>query len=240
MIYADLGKRIIALIIDDFVISLICGLIFVPLVFINFVIAIAISPFVPFLYFVLMEGGGWHATFGKKAVGIFVADFKGVGISYSTAILRTLCKVLSGAFFCIGYLMGFFSEQKQCLHDMLAQTYVFEGSPSYYDDYYDSAPKLVCIKGPAAGRTYAIGEGGILIGRDSLNCQVVLKAKNVSRNHCLITYNSASDMFVVSDRNSSYGTFLANGSKIKPSEPVALRSGERFYVAAQDNLFEVR
>jgi hypothetical protein len=83
---------------------------------------------------------------------------------------------------------------------------------------------------------------GIVIGRDSVSCQVVLPANhaNVSRTHCVVTYNPSSGMFVINDRKSSYGTFLANGTKIPYNQPTALRSGDRFYVATPDNMFEVR
>jgi hypothetical protein len=192
-----------------------------------------------------MEGSSWHATVGKHAMGLYVGDENGEGIHYSTAILRYICKIFSGLFFGIGYLMGFFNPAKQCLHDMMAKTYVYEGIPriiGYGFDGVRGVPELVCVKGPLAGATYQIPDGGLVIGRDSVSCQVVIPAsqQNVSRIHCFITYNPISGLYVLSDRNSSYGTYLANGSKVFYNKPAALRRGEQFYLVSPDNTFEVR
>lgn len=78
------------------------------------------------LYFVGFESGRWQATIGKKLLGIKVGDFEGKRISIGKAILRLFGKWISGQILLIGYLMAFFTEKKQALHDFLAGTFVFE------------------------------------------------------------------------------------------------------------------
>ena len=248
MNYGDLGKRMVASILDSiflFVIGLFVGWISVlsglwPLVWI-------LSPLINWLYYILMEGGSAHATLGKKIMGLYVADEDGRGITYSKAVLRVLGKMLSGLTFGIGLLLCFFNDSKQCLHDMIAKTYVLNGTeaPHGNGDFLGQAagmPQLVGISGPMAGRVFSLGGEGLMIGRDHLSCHVVIPSayRSVSRTHCFITFNPASGMFILNDRQSTAGTYLMNGSRVPASQPIALRSGDRFYVATQENTFEVR
>ncbi len=249
MHYGDLGKRIIAVIIDSIILSLIgfiLGLIF------SFA-GVLIAPIVSWLYYIFMEGGGWHATIGKKFMGLYVADGSGKGISYSTAILRLIGKILSGLTLGIGYLIGFFNEEKQCLHDMIAKTYVLEEQPKVINAYperanvnninnYERLPEIVGVNGPLAGMIYQVTDNGLIMGRDSVSCQIVIPASQdkVSRIHCYITFNAMSGMFIINDRNSTHGTYLVNGKRISYAQPVALKSGDRFYLATPENTFEVR
>lgn len=239
MNYGDLGKRFVAYLIDSVVLAAVYAIITAVIYYYFYfgIAAIIISPFIPLAYFTIMEGSGWHATLGKRAMGLYVADENGNGITYSKAILRSIGKILSSMIFGIGYIIGFFSEEKQCLHDMIAKTYVLNGKADTA-----GSPRLICVNGPFAGMIYSVPSGGLIIGRDSISCQVILPSsqKNVSRVHCLLTYNPMSKMFVLSDHNSSLGTFLNNGTRVMYSKPVALKSGDRFYLASRDNLFEVQ
>ena len=239
MNYGDLGKRLVAYLIDSVILAVIYSIIWVVIYWYFYlgIAALIISPFIPLAYFTIMEGSGWHATLGKRAMGLYVADEHGNGITYSKAILRSLGKILSSMILGIGYIIGLFSEEKQCLHDMIAKTYVLNGKAAD-----GGGPRLICVNGPLAGMIYAVPNGGLIIGRDSISCQVILPSsqKNVSRVHCLLTYNPMSKMFVLSDHNSTLGTFLDNGTRVMYSNPAALRSGDRFYLASRENLFEVR
>lgn len=258
MYYGDLGKRIVASIIDSIILGIIGFLLGLVLSFAGVIVA----PLASWLYFILMEGGSWHATVGKRVMGLYVAYEDGSGITYATAILRMIGKLLSGLILGIGYLMGFFNEQKQCLHDMIAKTYVLSGQPSANANFnrvyannvngyanqninvgnYDRVPELVGINGPLAGMIYKINDGGLIIGRDTISCQVVVPSTQgkVSRIHCYVTYNPMSGMFVLNDRNSTHGTYLANGNRVSYAQPAALKSGDRFYLATPENTFEVR
>ena len=79
-------------------------------------------------YFVGLESSRWQATVGKKILQIRIGDSEGKRISIGKAILRLFGKWISGQILLIGYLMAFFTKNKQALHDFLAATFVFENS----------------------------------------------------------------------------------------------------------------
>lgn len=236
--YGDLGKRFVASFIDGIIVTCMSFLILlIPIV------GLFIAPIAGWLYYILLEGGNGHATLGKKIMGLYVADKNGNGITYSTAILRLLGKFLSSLILGIGYLMSLFNDEKQCLHDMLAKTYVLNGTPVKGDGGgKGGTPVLVGANGPLAGMVYPVGADGVLIGRDNLSCQVVIPSAYaaVGKAHCHVTYNTASGMFVLNDRGSTNGTFLENGTRVNYAQSVALKSGDRFYLATPDVMFEVR
>lgn len=248
MNYGDIGKRIVAAIIDSVIVSILVWV----MVYILFVTGVwtvfwnpgsmVLSPLVGWLYYILMEGGSMHATIGKRAMDLYVADANGIGITYSDAILRVIGKILTAFTLGIGFVVCLFNDQKQCLHDMVAKTYVLGGSavPSYGGS--SGGPKLVCVNGPLAGMVYNVGSSGVIIGRDHVSCQIVIPSSyaSVSRVHCYVTYNPASGMFVLNDRNSTHGTYLANGRRVIYSQPAALSRGDRFYLATPNITFEVR
>ena len=75
-------------------------------------------------YFASMESGERQATYGKSIMGIAVVDENGNQISFARATGRHFAKGISGAIFCIGYLMAIFTPKKQALHDYICQTLV--------------------------------------------------------------------------------------------------------------------
>ena len=79
------------------------------------------------LYFALCESSVWQATLGKRALGIRVTDLNGQRISFMRATGRYFGKLLSAFFFCVGFLMVAWTQRKQGLHDLLAQTLVLNG-----------------------------------------------------------------------------------------------------------------
>lgn len=253
MYYGDLGKRIIASIIDGIILCM-CSFV---LILMFGLFGCVIAWIGGWLYYILMCGGNWHATLGKRIMGLYLADEYGNGISYSTAFVRRLCEYLSSLILCIGYLIAFFTDKKQALHDILAGTYVMTGKAeehcnnfNNYNNYnnnfdnggYGRMPEIVGVSGPLSGMVYQVDQKGVLIGRDDVSCQVVLpdSQNKVSRVHCYVTFNQMSGMFVLSDRNSTHGTYLLNGTRVSIQHPAALKSGDRFYVATRDNTFEVR
>lgn len=77
-------------------------------------------------YFAGMESSPLRATIGKLAVGLYVTDMQGRRISFSKATGRFFGKLLSGAILCIGFMMAGWTEKKQGLHDMMADTLVLQ------------------------------------------------------------------------------------------------------------------
>jgi uncharacterized RDD family membrane protein YckC len=76
------------------------------------------------LYFAIMESSKSQASVGKMALGIKVTDMNGERIPFGKALLRSIGKIISGMIMYIGYIMAAFTEKKQGLHDMIANTLV--------------------------------------------------------------------------------------------------------------------
>jgi uncharacterized RDD family membrane protein YckC len=77
------------------------------------------------LYGAVFLSGTWKATPGKKLLAIHVVDLNGNRISFWRAVGRSAGQFLSAIFF-IGYIMAFFTKDKQALHDLMAGTLVIK------------------------------------------------------------------------------------------------------------------
>ena len=96
------------------------------------------------------------------------------------------------------------------------------------------------VSGFFAGKTIEMQSGRpLIIGRDPQQAQLVFPAdmNEISRVHCMVTFDAASQTFTVEDRSTN-GTFFVNGQKINGQ--ARLRSGERFYLSDPAHLFELR
>jgi uncharacterized RDD family membrane protein YckC len=76
------------------------------------------------LYYSIMESSKYQGSIGKIAMGIKVVDLNGNRVSFGTAFIRSIGKLISSTIMHIGYLMAAFTEKKQALHDMIASTLV--------------------------------------------------------------------------------------------------------------------
>lgn len=79
---------------------------------------------ITWFYYALMQSSAKQATIGKMALGIKVTDVNGERLTFARASLRYFSKILSNLFLMIGYIMAGFTEKRQALHDMIANTYV--------------------------------------------------------------------------------------------------------------------
>jgi uncharacterized RDD family membrane protein YckC len=91
------------------------------------VISTLISFVAGWLYNAVMESSDKQATFGKQAMGLIVMDTNGYRISFGRATGRYFAKILSGVILYIGFVMIAFTDRKQGLHDMIADTLVVKG-----------------------------------------------------------------------------------------------------------------
>lgn len=98
---------------------------------------------------------------------------------------------------------------------------------------------LYGLSGPLSGRKFSI-ETVATIGRDGSRCNVTfpIEQPGVSGLHCEIKVNGGS--LYLTDRGSSYGTFLSDGTKLDANTPVILTSGSKFWIGSKENLFEVK
>jgi uncharacterized RDD family membrane protein YckC len=255
MQYASKASRMGAFIIDGIVLGIITWLCF----FISWGLGLVVSAVGETLYFGLMEGSSLHATMGKYLMGIVTVDENGNPIDYGKSFTRAICRLLSTLVLCLGFLIGLFDEEGKTLHDRIAGTRVITkaslGQPNYASYGNQGVqqgqpapqpaagvqPKLIGVAGRYAGQAYLIGPQGLMMGRDQSACEFVFDSSTngISRTHCKVQFNPQTGMFVLYDLGSSYGTFLANGTRVPQGQPMALRPGDQFYLADRGCMFMV-
>jgi hypothetical protein len=99
------------------------------------------------------------------------------------------------------------------------------------------------LAGEFKGSTVPVLSDVVRLGRDPEACHLVFadeaRSGAVSKRHCEIRFDVASQRFTVVDLNSSNGTFLADGRRLKPLVTTELRAGECFYLADRGSMFQV-
>lgn len=102
-------------------------------------------------------------------------------------------------------------------------------------------PQIIGISGQFAGQAFPVSTHGVMLGRDPASCDFVFpsNAKGISRNHCKLQFNPQTQMFVLYDLGSSFGTYLGSGIQVPQGQPAALRAGDEFYLATRANVFRV-
>lgn len=107
-----------------------------------------------------------------------------------------------------------------------------------------AAPKDQESKGTPVLRSMAPQHGGMVvqihgqpvqIGRDGAVCRLVYQdgTPGVSGRHCQVSFEQG--QFVLTDLNSTYGTFLSNGQRVASNTPVRLPPKSSFYLGEADN-----
>jgi len=138
MNYASPWRRLGAGVIDlviSFPAGLILGLIFAPLLAHNAMDQQhlesqlnGLGSFATWIYFAKMESSSLQATLGKKAFGLKVTDIEGNRIGFWKASGRHWGKLISALLLLIGFLMIFFTQKKQGLHDLMSGCVVLDKS----------------------------------------------------------------------------------------------------------------
>lgn len=242
---ASMGSRIGAFILD----SIFLNIINLIILFISWELYLICAPFITFLYYGICEGSSMSATLGKRICGLVVVDEYGNKLTSAKGFTRSVCRILSGMILCIGYIIALFDENGKALHDKMAKTFVAEAARSPEPQVRQSAPPppagfnptVICITGQLAGKAFNVTQQGIMFGRDSNVCNFAFpdNTEGISRIHSKLVFNPQTRMFVLSDLGSTYGTFLENGIRVIQGQPIAIKSGEGFYLASRTNLFRV-
>lgn len=91
------------------------------------------------------------------------------------------------------------------------------------------------------GKSYPVGSTPLMIGRDPSSCAIVYKegTVGVSGRHCTVSFDAATNDFIITDLRSTYGTILMNGTKLAPNAPYRLHSGDSFCVGDKANVVKV-
>ncbi len=151
--YAGFWLRLVAHLIDEFILGFAMLFLIVPLFFLMGGVALfsslphevgehpdpaqigalisliavlaGVSVLGQWLYFAYLESGEKQATWGKQILRLYVTDLAGNRISFGRASGRFFAKIISGLIpLGLGYIMAGFTERKQALHDMIASCLV--------------------------------------------------------------------------------------------------------------------
>jgi len=87
----------------------------------------AVSFVVSLLYEPIFDSSFLQASPGKALLGMRVTDLQGQRITFKKSIIRYFMKIVSGCLLLIGYLIQPFTEKRQALHDIVAETLVVRG-----------------------------------------------------------------------------------------------------------------
>lgn len=83
-----------------------------------------LSIVIAWLYWAIMESSPTQATLGKMALGLKVTDVDVQRLSFGRATGRYFAKILSALILFFGFFMAGWTERKQALHDLIANTLV--------------------------------------------------------------------------------------------------------------------
>lgn len=117
---ADVGTRLIAIIIDGFILGLITGVLFAavrePGTVGGFIVGVIYQ-----WYFLTQQDG---QTPGKRIMGLRVVRVNGQPIDGATVLVRYIGYYINSFVFGIGWFWALFNDQHQGWHDLLAGTVV--------------------------------------------------------------------------------------------------------------------
>jgi len=118
MEYADFWTRLVAALIDGFILSIGSSIFWGPFR------ASGFQTIIGALYVVLLWVNWNGQTIGKKIMKIKVVREDGKPLEYREAIIRYVCYFVSAIPVGLGFLWVLWDEKKQGWHDKLAKTYV--------------------------------------------------------------------------------------------------------------------
>lgn len=81
------------------------------------------------MYFAFMESSDKQATIGKSLMGLIVTDENGDRVTFARATGRFWGRFISVMIIFIGFIMAFFTQKRQTLHDIMAGCFVLDTKP---------------------------------------------------------------------------------------------------------------
>jgi uncharacterized RDD family membrane protein YckC len=146
--FAGVGNRLVAQIIDGFILGFAISLIVIPIFglgifggsFSNFTdqsavaaaLMLGILPIIlvglasPIIYEAFMISSVRQATLGKMIMKIKVVDEKGQRLTFGAALGRSLIKYVTSNLCVLLWLWPLFNDTEQALHDLVVKDYVIK------------------------------------------------------------------------------------------------------------------
>lgn len=109
------------------------------------------------------------------------------------------------------------------------------------DSLSTKVPVVSSLSTQHNGMRMSLKNRQIVIGRDSSACTIVYQegTAGVSGRHCSLTWDQASGEFILTDLNSTYGTFLNTGKRLDAGVAYRLKAGDTFYLGDSKNMLRV-
>lgn len=103
----------------------------------------------------------------------------------------------------------------------------------------DNTISVICINGEYCGKELTCSEK-MIFGRNSSVCNLpfVSRTSGISKIHCVIEQKDG--QIILTDKSSTYGTFLGSGLRLTPGIPYILNTGDEFYLGSRNNLFVIK
>ncbi len=139
MNYAGFWRRFAALAIDGIIVWLLCLVTIIPYWIPPLGIIIAVY------YHVVFETSELKGTPGKVIMNIMVTRTNGETLTIKDSIIRFIVSFISSAIFLVGYFMSLFTQKRQTLHDLVADTIVtpkYSEHVNYIDVFMSQSKKL--------------------------------------------------------------------------------------------------
>lgn len=114
-------------------------------------------------------------------------------------------------------------------------------NPGTVMDTPPAAGGIAFSSGSCAGYEIPITAGEmVVIGKDPAQCSVIIDRsyKKVSRVHCMVEYDAAQDLYIVTDRSTN-GTNVVGGMRLQPGSASYLQRGAVLNLAGTDSIFRL-
>jgi hypothetical protein len=178
----------------------------------------------------------WNHPFGD---GILVIPFTAF-IGIKQVLLTVICWVILLRLIKQGVTECMRIPQTASVQQNVKQSNAPESGALSAPPY--AAPQSLCLRGIAGvynGSVFPASQGKLVIGRDAKRANLVYPpdTPGISSIHCEIRNENGT--FVLIDKNSSNGTFFADGTRLTPNQPYPIARKSGFYLASRENMFEL-